>query len=438
LRTAPGPKALAPITVGVLVAAVGLIAGAAAQPYFRQALGDGLSDEYDEIAINLVEHGRFGADLQHWERPTVTRGPAYPLYLAAVFEASGVRNTRAVAVADMLILALTAALLTAILQGTVPTPAAAAGGLIFAFWPTTFYYAAKGTSETLLALFLTASLAALASLRARPGWRPAAVLGACLGLACLTRGSAVALLAIAAAWMFAARRALPRSVPVALALAWVLTMSPWWIRNARVSGAFVPFHTLTWYNAYHDDVFDRTRRWLDSQGLGGEDWQSVDPARIPAWLPKPPPGFVYPAALEARADLAQEDRYRAIMLEKFRSPGYLLDKMMRNAVDFWSAAASMSKTRKLLLTSLAWLGLYAAGLWVALRDPSVRWHARVCLAFVALTWTLYLPIFAVFRFSVPTAPFIAATLGLALGARRPGSRRAQVPRDAGAKPASAP
>ena len=105
------------------------------------------------------------------------------------------------------------------------------------------------------------------------------------------------------------------------------------------------------------------------------------------------------------------------MLAKFRTPGYLPDKMARNAVDFWSAAGTMARSRQLLLTSLAWLALYAASLVVTLREARMRWLVLVCFAFVGFTWFLYLPFFAVFRFSVPTAPFIAATMGLAVGAR---------------------
>jgi len=409
---------LAPLAVGILVAAVGWVAVGATQATFRQSLPDGLSDEYDEIAINLVEHGRYSADLTHWERSTVTRGPAYPLYLAAVFRVFGLRNLGAAARTDMLLYALTAGLLTATLQTFVAAPAAAAGGLVFAFWPTTFYFAVKGSSETLLDLLLVASLGALVLFRARPGRLRAAALGACLGLACLARGSAVVLLAVAVVWAVAraARRELPWSRVAVVVLAWALTMSPWWIRNARVSGEFVPFHSLTWYNAYHDDVFDRTKQWLASQGMGGADWSSVDRARLPASLPSHPAGSVYPAILDARADLAQERMYRTIMLGKFRSPGYLMDKLLRNAVDFWSAAASATKGRKLLVTSIAWLSLYAAGLSFALRQASQRWLAQVCLAFVVLTWALYLPFLALFRHSIPTAPFIAATLGPGLWA----------------------
>src|SRR5262249_30050098 len=59
--------------------------------------------------------------------------------------------------------------------------------------------------------------------------------------------------------------------------------------------------------------------------------------------------------------------------------------------------------------------LFAVGLVLALRDPSLRWCALVCSGFVALTWALYLPFMAVFRYSLPTTPFVAATIALGIG-----------------------
>jgi 4-amino-4-deoxy-L-arabinose transferase-like glycosyltransferase len=399
-----------------LVAGIGAVL--VAEDFFSHSVSGGLSDEYDEIAINLVRHGSYSANLTDWARPTVTRGPIYPIYLGGIFLVFGERNTTAIRIFDVLLYALTVVMLVAILQRFVASLPACLGGLLYAFWPTNFYYALKGSSETMLSLWLVAALLALIRFREEPALRWALLLGVSLGLASLTRGSAIVLLFVATGWLIAAaarRRLSPRWILVVL-MAWAVTMSPWWVRNYQVSGHFVPFHSLAWYNAYHDDIYDSARDWLGRTGRSRTDWGAVDPAEFPESILRHPEGFEYPASLSAREDLEQEAKYREIMLAKFEHPPYLIGKMARNVVDFWSAAASVAKSRILLVGSVVWCGLFILALWRVWRRPELRWLGLISLAMVVLTWGLYLPFLSIFRHSLPTAPFVAATIGVAIGA----------------------
>ncbi len=407
---------VAPLIVFLVVSTAGVGAVAVARPVFMNSVATGLSDEYDEIALNIAQYGAYSASSGDPTRETVMRGPVYPLYLAALFRLTGDRSLRVVSFTDMVCHGASAALITLALMTWVGPGAAIFGGLLFAFWPTSFYYAGKGSSETMLTLWMVVSFVLLLRIVRAPTRTAALGLGVAIGLACLTRGSGVVMLAVACAWLGVEvlRRRVGPGVVVVLVVAWAVTMSPWWVRNYRVSGAFVPFHSLVWYNAYHDDRYDQAHDWLARTGRDRVDFASVPDDSFPPEVIREPAGFVYPAGLDARGDLAQEAKYRTIMLEKFRSPSYLVRKMARNAVDFWSASASVLKTRVLLASSALWLLLLAWGTWRAW--PERRWRGPLlaCHAIVWVTWGLYLPFFAIFRHSVPIAPFVAFTIALGL------------------------
>lgn len=405
-----------PLFVFFAVLLPGLIAIALAHPLFIHSASQGLSDEYDEIALNIVRHGQFSANLDDPSRETIMRGPVYPLYLAGLFLTFGTESLRVVGFADMVLHALTAALLVLSLQHFTRPGVAAAGGLLFAFWPTSFYYAGKGSSETMLTLWMVAGFLLLLRLVQGPAAGKAVGLGIALGFACLTRGSAVVLLGVAVSWLglLALRGRFAGRLIAIVLLVWAVTMAPWWVRNARVAGTFVPFHSLVWYNAFHDDRFDEALRWLARTGRIRVDWGDLPAGTIPAHVTSHPPGFVYPNALDAREDLAQEQRYRELVLEKVGTPGYLTRKVLRNAVDFWSAAASVLKSRVLLASSAVWLLLLLIGLVGAWPERRFRASLAAALAVIVLTWAMYLPFFAIFRHSIPTAPFVAFCIALGL------------------------
>lgn len=402
------------LAVWLMTAVPGVTVAVAGHDRFLHSVRGGLSDEYDDIATSLVREGRYSAVPDG--PPTVIRGPAYPVYLAGLYRVAGVGNTLAVAIGDLLLHATTAALLASVLLRFAGPVAALVGGLAHAFWPTTFYYAAKGSSETMLNLWLVATVAAAIALRNDPRPRHAAALGAAFALACLTRGSAVTVGAVAFAALATGFRpaAAARLLGIA-ALVWAAVMSPWWIRNAAVTGTFVPFHTLVWYNAYHDDVFDQRKAWLARNHRDRAELGSVPVETYPPTVLRHPDGYVYPAALSAREDLAQEARYRTFAMALYREPGYLAAKVRRNLVDFWSASSTVRKDRVLLASSVAWLGLYVAGFVTAWRRRRHRGALAAGLAVVLLSWAIYLPFLAIFRHSIPVAPFIAGTLGIAAG-----------------------
>ena len=203
----------------------------------RDLRGTGDSAFYHQLA-NLVADGRGFSDpialgLDGEIRPTALHPPLFPLVLAAAAKL-GVEGYLAHRVLVCLIGAA-AIVAVGLLGRRVAGPrtglaaaalAAAHPGLI----------AADGAvmSETLFGLLVAASLLAAYALADRPTGRRAAVLGAVVGLAALTRGEGLLLLPLLAVAALAGggRR---RLGPLAVAcLAAAVVVAPWTVRNALV------------------------------------------------------------------------------------------------------------------------------------------------------------------------------------------------------------
>lgn len=123
-----------------------------------------------------------------------------------------------------------------------------AAGVAAVFPPLVLLNDALITEPLFLTIELAIVLTALVSRDRGGDWRWAAACGALCSLAALTRSNGILLMLPAAAGVWVAKPRFSRSgllAPVALALAAVITIVPWTIRNSDEFDRFVPFSTQT-------------------------------------------------------------------------------------------------------------------------------------------------------------------------------------------------
>jgi 4-amino-4-deoxy-L-arabinose transferase-like glycosyltransferase len=276
---------------------------------------------------------------------------------------------------------------------TVPLIAAA----IVAFDPFVVANSALLLSEALFLPLMLLAQWGLAALWEPPGEGPdgplttraaagfAALAGAATGAAVLVRPSWALYGPLAlGAWVAlspkgARRRALGRAAVVAVAAAAVL--APWWARNARVYGRFVP--TALWMGA---SLYDG----LNPRATGASDMSFLaDPT-------------VWPLDEEA-----QDAALRARALEFARkNPGRVVALAAVKAARFWSPWPNAEGFRAPLLAVLSTFlvlpqyALLALGAWDRRRDP----RALVLLGLpLAYTFLLHLVFVSSMRYRVPVA-----------------------------------
>lgn len=345
------------------------------------------------------------------------RTPGYPLFLAACQALFGPRLMPVRLVQSVLgagCVALTAFLVRRALRGRAPEPGSESGSVwtvplvaaaLTAFDPYVVANSALVLSEALFLPLMLLAQWGLAELweppgcalgrRAAVGW--AVLTGAAAGAAVLVRPSwALYVPAMLGAWVALSRgasrgAALRRAALVALAAAAV--MAPWWARNARVYGRFVP--TALWMGA---SLYDG----LNPSATGASDMRFLeDPEFWPLDEEAQDAALRDRALAFARSHPARVAVLAAVKAARFLSP-------WPNAEGFRSpllAAASAA----LVLPQFA---LIALGAWDRRRDARALALLGLPLAYTLL---LHLVFVSSMRYRVPVAvpAFGLAAVGLA-------------------------
>jgi 4-amino-4-deoxy-L-arabinose transferase-like glycosyltransferase len=206
------------------------------------------AEEYDAYAWNLLQ-GRgyrgMSPDVADRDHLTAYRPPGTSLIWGGLFSAFGHRYD-VVRIFNCAAGAATIWLVYGVGIRSFGPTAGLLGAGIYAVWPISLLYSASLLSEPPGALLFMAYLLACLMFADHPGWKTAVTAGALLGLTLLTRPNPLFMLpltAVWALWQFCRDR---RTLVLGLAIPVItlLTMSPWWVRNALVFGRFIPLSTM--------------------------------------------------------------------------------------------------------------------------------------------------------------------------------------------------
>jgi 4-amino-4-deoxy-L-arabinose transferase-like glycosyltransferase len=230
--------------------------------------------EFNAIAANLAVNHEYAIIAGH---PTSFRAPGFPLLLSSVYMVAGVNNFLAARILFCLVgAALTVVIffLTRTITNELTATVAAA---LTAVYPNVLYYNIHFSSEPLFTLLLTLSTWLLVCGWKRNSLRDYALSGLALGLAALTRPVAFYFSPfIVAGILWIGRRQFPRTLINAtiLALASVLPIVPWTIRNFRVHDRWLPFVSnggSTFWGSNNEIVLNKLQfhgRWIPTGQMG--------------------------------------------------------------------------------------------------------------------------------------------------------------------------
>jgi len=208
--------------------------------------------ETGRIARSIAQGRGFSSPLFAETGPTAWMSPVYPYLVAAVFKVFGIYTT-ASAVVLLSLNALTSALtcipIFLIARRTFGERAAKWAGWGWVFFPYAVYFPVERIWETWLATLLLSLLFLFAlhledRFEPEVAWRDWIGFGMLAGLAALTSPVIVAVLPFLGGWICyrLRRRGQAWFRPAAVsALAFILFVSPWFIRNYETFHRFIPF-----------------------------------------------------------------------------------------------------------------------------------------------------------------------------------------------------
>ncbi|MGD8396392.1 MAG: glycosyltransferase family 39 protein, partial [Candidatus Eiseniibacteriota bacterium] len=185
------------------------------------------------------------------------RGPVYPALLGLAARAH-TDPVRAACLLNIVLGAVSVVLVAVVARRLLSRRWALVAASMIALEPALAVYSTMVLTEVTAVTLVTAAVVAITGIR---DWRAAALAGACLGAAALTRDSLVLFVPLAA--LVVGRHAGARPA-AALAMAAVLTILPWSMRTTLVAGRPVLISTSCGYN-----LLIGNNRFADGSQRGG-------------------------------------------------------------------------------------------------------------------------------------------------------------------------
>jgi hypothetical protein len=394
-------------------------------------------DGYDQIAWNLSQgHGyRVYPDAS----PTMLRTPGFPLVLAILFVAFG-KSLFAVQVVNLTLSCITGFLVYRLAVQTGLTAATGVvGALIFALYPGVIVAESRCGPESLLMFCLVASVLSTNVAVASRTWYPFVRTGVLVGITILvtpTLAVVIPALLLYRVWhtSHSQERRRVAAGTVICGLACLLVMTPWILRNYRLSRTFQPTMTVSGLAAFEGnyiinnlqshrqlyevlaDAADEQIMIAQSMGLqmhGGQEYGVLDFTDKSGWQ-------FFPQFFKAHDEVVFYRELGRRALDDYRAkPRLILQGVMHNSWAFWAAGKTTRATILNAILVCPLLLLSAVGFRMGIRKKTDQFVVILLAAMLP-----YLVIIAEARYYIPVVPFLAILAAIPVA---DGLRKARLP-----------
>src|SRR5574337_557655 len=328
-------------------------------------------------------------------RPSVSRGPLYPLMVAVLLQASRGWWPYCVQVAQCVWFGLTCLLTFEIARRLWDARVGTIAGLICALHPFLIWYTSRIWIEALTMLLLTAIMAAVLYFQEKPDLSRAALLGLVVGAACLCKGTFLPFLVALPAllWMVKPKAAGYRAILCTVFVP-VLMILPWTARNWMLTRTIIPVHGQMGFNVHIGDSF--VAHFTESPLAVTPLWDIATAEEI---------SLAQPAVFQGfdgwQAEIALNSILLRASFQKYTTdPLFLARKILLQAVTFWTWSDTKLKTLVVSTLQLPLLLAFLGSVAAIVRRGQLRTIRGVPVALILLFYACHLPVLAAARYSV--------------------------------------
>jgi hypothetical protein len=199
----------------------------------------------------------------------------------------------------------------------------------------------------------------------------------------------------------------------AMLLAMFTVLSPWIIRNFKLTGKFVPTASVLGVSA-HAGQYICTHLTLDSRWVDLDFQAARERGQLAQELGYPFRGGYYQVFYSSNDEIRfSNELFKRVLGEYKKSPMLFAQCMGANAFNVWFAGKTWRSTALNLAIQLPYLILAICGLVWAANNGQLKTTAPLALVVVCIV-AVHLPILAQARYSVPLIPVLSIFAGMAL------------------------
>jgi len=330
---------------------------------------------------------------------TAARGPLYPTFVAACLASSGGWWPYSVQLAQCFLFGAMCALVFFTARRLWNPPLAVLAAGLCAIDPFLIWYTSRIWVEPLMMFLFTALVASIVKVKQQPSAVGAVLVGLILGASVMTKSVYTPFLVLTpllCALPFGRRLSFPL-VLVMLVCA-LLVVTPWTLRNGRLTGIYAPEVGNTGFTLHQGNDF------VEDFGRAPFSVSALYPISLARMRAEADEVDFAPGSTGLQMYNALDAARRRVAVDKMvGSPAFFAKKILYDTFLFWTLGDSAAKSFFIALVQLPLVALFCATLIVR-RQRLLHGPAGICAALVCLFYCAHLPTISLARYSAVLVP----------------------------------